>query len=82
MPNVYDVIPFDEVDDSDEENPYKDLQDGVYDTTFKRRSHLSGKPNRDDSRGSYFSHFLRNSKIFGSWKLKENQPMEMKTFRG
>ncbi|XP_048730331.2 mucin-2-like isoform X2 [Ostrea edulis] len=82
MPNVYDVIPFDEVDDSDEENPYKDLQDGVYDTTFKRRSRLSGKPNRDDSRGSYFSHFLRNSKIFGSWKLKENQPMEMKTFRG
>ncbi|XP_055995798.1 mucin-5AC-like [Ostrea edulis] len=81
MPNVYDVIPFDEVDDSDEENPYKDLQDGVYDTTFKRQSHLSGKPNRDDSRGSYFSHFLRNSKIFGSWKLKENQPMEMKTFR-
>jgi hypothetical protein len=80
MPNVYDVIEFDDEEDSDEENPYQDLPEGVYDTTFKRRSHLFGKPKHEESRGSYFSRVLRNSKIFGRGK-SENQPMEMKTFR-
>ncbi|XP_062593417.1 uncharacterized protein LOC134254903 [Saccostrea cucullata] len=37
--NEYDTIPFDESD----ENPYKDLSEGVYDATSKRRSHVNGQ---------------------------------------
>ncbi|XP_062616397.1 uncharacterized protein LOC134278088 isoform X2 [Saccostrea cucullata] len=74
--NVYATIPEEEFD----ENPYKDLSEGVYDTTSKRRSHVNGGWN-EYSRGSFYTRLFRSSKISGSRPVEETHPM-FSTFRG
>ncbi|XP_062612216.1 uncharacterized protein LOC134274003 [Saccostrea cucullata] len=73
--NVYATIPEEEF----EENPYKDLSEGVYDTTSKRRSHVNGSRN-EYSRGSFYSRLFRSSKISGRSSIQEMHPM-FSTFR-
>ncbi|XP_062616401.1 uncharacterized protein LOC134278089 isoform X2 [Saccostrea cucullata] len=73
--NVYATIPEEEFD----ENPYKDLSEGVYDTTSKRRSHVNGSWN-EYSRGSFYSRLFRSSKIIERRSVEEMHPM-FSTFR-
>ncbi|XP_062610455.1 uncharacterized protein LOC134272224 [Saccostrea cucullata] len=73
--NVYSTIPEEEFD----ENPYKELSEGVYDTTSKRRSHVNGNWN-EYSRGSFYSRLFRSSKVSGGRPVEETHPM-FSTFR-
>ncbi|XP_062610448.1 uncharacterized protein LOC134272216 [Saccostrea cucullata] len=71
--NVYDTIPFDESD----ENPYKDLSDGVYDTTSKRRSHVN-RQRSNYSRGSFFLHLFHKSNHNERKSIEENIPLPLR----
>ncbi|XP_061194313.1 uncharacterized protein LOC133202476 isoform X2 [Saccostrea echinata] len=68
--NIYATIPEEDYD----ENPYKDLSDGFYDTTSKRRSHVYCSRN-EYSRGSFYSRLFRSSKINGRGPIEEAHPM-------
>ncbi|XP_065940938.1 mucin-22-like [Magallana gigas] len=47
--NVYDEIAIDDIGKKDYESPYKELPEGVYDTTFIRRSHLNVAEDRESN---------------------------------
>lgn len=79
--HVYDEIDIDNVKE-EEENQYKELPEGLYDTTLKRRSHLkvTGKQKPYHSRGSIIDMFRTSS--FFRRKVNENSVMTFSSFKG
>lgn len=81
--NVYDEINIDDVkEEKEEENPYKELPEGVYDTTLKRRSYLKvvGEHISNYSRGSIINKFRTSS--FFKRKVNETSVMTFSSFKG
>lgn len=81
--NVYDEINIDDVkEEKEEENPYKELPEGVYDTTLKRRSYLKvvGERKSNYSRGSIINMFRTSS--FFKRKVNETSVMTFSSFKG
>lgn len=80
--NVYDEINIDDVKEEKEENPYKELPEGVYDTTLKRRSYLKvvGGRKSNYSRGSIINMFRTSS--FFKKKVNETSVMTFSSFKG
>lgn len=80
--NVYDEINIDDVKEEKEENPYKELPEGVYDTTLKRRSYLKvvGERKSTYSRGSIINMFRTSS--FFKRKVNETSVMTFSSFKG
>lgn len=81
--NVYDEINIDDVkEEKEEENPYKELPEGVYDTTLKRRSYLKvvGERKSNYSRGSIINMFRTSS--FFRRKVNETSVMTFSSFKG
>lgn len=81
--NVYDEINIDDVkEEKEEENPYKELPEGVYDTTLKRRSYLKvvGEQISNYSRGSIINKFRTSS--FFKRKVNETSVMTFSSFKG
>ncbi|XP_061194294.1 uncharacterized protein LOC133202471 [Saccostrea echinata] len=68
--NVYATSP----DEACDENQYKDVSEGVYDTTLKRRSHVNCSSN-EYSTGSFYSRMFRGSNNDRRRPIEENLPM-------
>lgn len=81
--NVYDEIAIDNNGKTDYESPYKELPEGVYDTTFKRRSHfnVAGDTESNYTTGNiFYSVFQRAS--FCRRSVTDAPARTFSTFKG
>lgn len=81
--NVYDEIAIDDIGKTDYESPYKELPEGVYDTTFIRRSHLNVAEDRQSNytTGNIFYNVFQRSS-FCRKSVTDAPAITFSTFKG
>lgn len=81
--SVYDEIAIDDIGKIDYESPYEELLEGLYDTTFKRRSrlHLSDDKESNYTRGNIIYNVFRRSSLCRR-SVNDAPAITFSTFKG